>query len=197
MSVRHQCLIYEGCPSGHLETIAACIKRQLDRNYRCLYMNSEPMVELLSSYLAAVGVDADEELYRKRLLLISKPKHLGKNHVFSIERMFNQLERLMDETLRIDFSGLFGSGDIGWEFGPRKDFSKLFEYEWRLERFLGEHPQMEGMCQYHVDTLPQEAVRTAAIAHETIFIDEKLSVANPNYIGASRGTRGKDQQFTQ
>jgi hypothetical protein len=30
-------------------------------------------------------------------------------------------------------------------------------------------------------------VRTAAIAHETIFVDERLSVTNPNYIAARRG----------
>jgi hypothetical protein len=186
MSARHKCLIYEGSPSRHLEAVAACIKRQLNENYRCLYLNSEPMVAGLRSYLAALGVDVDEECTRTSLVLSSGTKHLGRNSVFNVERMLRFLEEALVRALRDNFIGLFASGDMTWEFGPRKNFSKLFEYEWRLERFFREHPQVIGVCQYHIDTLPREAVRAGAILHETIFVDETLTVPNPNYIGNSK-----------
>ena len=147
-------------------------------------MNYEPMVAALGSHLAAIGVDAADECRKTRLVLISNPKHLGRNQVFNIERLFQSFQQMLDDALQDHFSGLFGSGDMAWEFGPKKDFSKLFEYEWRMERFFRERPQVAGICQYHADTLPQEALRTAAIAHETIFVDETISVPNPNYIGA-------------
>ena len=48
---------------------------------------------------------------------------------------------------------------MSWEFGPGKDFSKLLEYEWRLEKFLTQRPAMSGIYQYHTDTLPREVAR--------------------------------------
>lgn len=193
MSVRHQCLVYEGSPSRHLEAIAACIKRRLDENYRCLYLNSKPMVAGLRSYLAALGVDVAEECARTSLVLSSDASHLGRSGVFNIDRMLRLLETALDEALRDNFSGLFASGDMTWEFGPRKDYSKLLEYEWRLERLFREHPQLAAVCQYHIDTLPREALRTGTIFHETIFVDETLCVPNPNYIqNAGLAARFKD-----
>ena len=48
-----------------------------------------------------------------------------------------------------------------WELGPDKDFSRLLEYEWRLEEFLRANPRMGGICQYHVDNIPRSFVREA------------------------------------
>jgi MEDS: MEthanogen/methylotroph, DcmR Sensory domain len=93
------------------------------------------------------------------------------------------IEKTLDQALRDSFSGLWASGDMALEFGPKKDFSRLLEYEWQLERFFREHPQLVAVCQYHVDALPREALRTGAIVHETIFVNETLSVPNPKYIG--------------
>jgi hypothetical protein len=43
-----------------------------------------------------------------------------------------------------------------WEFGRARDFSRLLEYEWRLEEFFQKHPELEGICQYYADTLPRK-----------------------------------------
>jgi len=147
-------------------------------------MNSEAMVAALSSYLTATGVDVDEELSRTSLVLSTETKQLARNGLFDTDRMLRRLEQALDEALRDNFDGLFASGDMAWEFGPKKDFSRLLEYEWRLEQFFREHPQFAALCQYHVDTLPKEVLRAGAITHEMIFVNEALSVPNPNYIQA-------------
>jgi hypothetical protein len=148
-------------------------------------MNNEPMIDPLRSYLSAIGVDVEKECGRTSLMISSEPKHLGRYGVFNPERMLRHVEQALDHALRNNFCGLFVLGDMTWEFGPRKNFSKLLEYEWRVERLFRERPQLTAICQYHVDTLPQEALRTGAIAHEMILVNEKLSVPNPNYIGSS------------
>jgi hypothetical protein len=183
MSTRHQCLLHEGPSYLHLEVVAECIKRQLGENYRCLFMDNKPAIAEVCSYLTATGIDVEEECRRTRLLLSSKPKHLGWYRIFNPDRMLRQVEQVLDQALEDHFSGLFVFGDMTWEFGPRKNFSKLLEYEWRSERLFRERLQLTAICRYHVDTLPREALRIGAIVHETILVNEKLSVPNPNYIG--------------
>jgi len=149
-------------------------------------MNSEPMVDALCSYLGAIGVDIDEERSRGSLIFVSEPTHLAPDGAFDVERMMRLVKQLLEEALRDGFDGLFGSGDMAWELGPKKDLSKLLEYEWWLEQFLREHPQLKTICQYHLDTLPREALRTGSITHEMILVDETLSVPNPNFIRVER-----------
>jgi hypothetical protein len=50
--------------------------------------------------------------------------------------MLRTLEQTLDQALNDRYEGLWASGDMDWEFGPEKDFSKLLEYEWQLEEFL-------------------------------------------------------------
>ena len=66
---RHQCLIYEGPPTAHLQSIVSLIRQRLDENYRCLYLNSPPMVAGLRSYLFAGGVDVPKEVMKGSLVL--------------------------------------------------------------------------------------------------------------------------------
>jgi hypothetical protein len=146
-------------------------------------MDSEQTIAELCSYLIATGIDVEEECSRTRLLLSSEPKHLGRDRIFNPDRMLRHLEQELDQALRDNFNGLFVLGDMTWEFGPRKNFSKLLEYEWRAERLFRERVQLAAICQYHFETLPREALRIGAIVHSTILVNEKLSVPNPNYIG--------------
>ena len=74
-----------------------------------------------------------------------------------------------------------GCEDITWEFGPEKDFTKLLEYEWGLEELFRMRPELCGICQYHRDMLPSEAMREGLLTHPIIFINETLSRINPHY----------------
>ena len=179
---RHQCLIYEGAPSRHLPTLAAIMRQKLQQNYRCLYLNSVPMVAGMRSYLAAAGVDVAYEVERAALLLTSEQGHLIDGSRFDIDQMMQGLESNLDEALREGYDGLWATGDMTWEFGPEKDFSKLLEYEWRLEEFFRSHPQMGGVCQYHADTLPRNVVQQGLLVHRALFVNETLSLVNQHYI---------------
>jgi MEDS: MEthanogen/methylotroph, DcmR Sensory domain len=82
---------------------------------------------------------------------------------------------------------VFGaSGDMTLEFGPEKDFSKLVEYEYRLEEFMRRRPEFSGICQYHVETLPTEVVRNGLRIHQSVFVNETLSLMNPHYVGTAQ-----------
>lgn len=80
------------------------------------------------------------------------------------------------------FKGLFATGDMTWEFGAEKNFSKLMEYESRLEKIFRRRSEICGICQYHKDTLPIEATKQAVLTHQSIFVNETLLRANPYFI---------------
>ncbi|HYI78914.1 MAG TPA: MEDS domain-containing protein, partial [Chryseolinea sp.] len=73
-------------------------------------------------------------------------------------------------------------GDMTWEFGPAKDFSKLMEYEMGLEEMFRRRTELCGICQYHHDTLPQDAMRQSLLIHPTLVINETLKFMNPYYL---------------
>lgn len=195
-SPRHQCLIYEGAPSRHIPSVAKALGEKLKQNRRCLYMNSRPMVAGIKSQLAADGVDVEAEIARGSMVLSSEQNHLLGDWEFDAARMIQTLGRALRQALDDGYDGLWATGDMTWEFGPSRDLSRLLEYEWRLEEFMREHPEMSGICQYHADTLPREILRDGMCAHKGVFISDTLSVVNPHYLPpASRAVRPNTLQL--
>lgn len=179
--VRHQCMIYEGSPARHLPALAASIRQKLGENYRCLYLNSPPMVAGLRSYLFATGVDVPQEVLKGSLIVSSGDGHLL-NRAFDTERMLNTLNDAVNQALVDGYRGLWATGDMSWEFGPKKDFSRLLEYEWGLEELFERHQALCGVCQYHTDSLPREVVRQGLLTHQGIFVNDTLSRLNSHYV---------------
>lgn len=177
---RHQCLIYDGSPSRQLPMLAAMLRQKLSQNRRCIFLNSPPMVAGIASYLAASGVDVAAETKRGALILTSDRGHLA-HGVFDAERMMSLLGDELTQALADGYDGLWATGDMTWEFGPERNFDKLLDYERRLEEFFCFNPGIGGICQYHADTLPQEAVRHGLAAHPALFINETLARINPYY----------------
>ena len=187
---RHQCLIYTGSPARYLPQLAGLIRRKLEGNVRCLYLNSPPMVAGIRSYLAATGIDVAREVGSGKLVLSSDQAHLIEGS-FVIERMLSTLENAIADALNCGYKGLMATGDITWEFGPTKDFSRLLDYEWALEELFRRQPALCGICQYHSDTLPPHVLADASHVHQALFINETLSRLNPNY-GGHRSPRLAD-----
>jgi DNA gyrase inhibitor GyrI len=96
--------------------------------------------------------------------------------------MLSKLEDSLNQALDDGYQGLWATGDMTWEFSPEKDFSKLLEYEWQLEELFHKRPELCGICQYHRDTLPPEAMRSSLLAHQSIVINDTLSQINPYYM---------------
>ena len=180
---RHQCLVYHGAPSAHLAGLALLIRKRLDANYRCLYLNSPAMVAGIRAYLTSSGINVTQAIVEKRLILSSGQDHLV-DGVFDPGRMLQLLEETHDEALKDGHAGLWASGDMAWEFGPAQNFAALVEYERALERFFQAHPTLSGICQYHADVLPEEVVQDGLTLHPALYINETLSRLNPRYIAA-------------
>lgn len=191
---RHQCFIYEGAPSKQLPALATVMQRKLNEGFRCIYLNSRPMVAGMRSTLAAMGTDVTKEIAENRLVLSSEPATSPDGN-FDIDLMLNKLESAVDQALADGYKGLFATGDMTWEFGPTRNFAKLMEYEWRLEKLIRKREALCGICQYHHDTLPHEATRQALLTHQTIFINETLSRINPHYLSSGMANAQMTENF--
>ncbi len=157
------------------------MRRKLEERYRCLYLDSPPMVAGMRSYLSAAGVAVAREVREGSLILSSDQGHLVDGH-FDVDMMIGGLEDALQQALTHGYVGLWATGDMTWEFGSRKEFAKLLDYEGKLEELFRRQPSLRGVCQYHVDTLPAQAVGQGVLTHPSIFINETLSRVNPHYV---------------
>ena len=180
---RHQCIIYAGAPSQKLPTLAATVLQMMNDGYRCLYLNSPSMVAGMRSCLASLGVDVASLIAENSLVLSSEP--VSENDDFDITLMLNKLEGALDQALKDGYKGLWASGDMTWELGSEKNFEKLVEYESKLEALFQKRKELQGICQYHCDTLPREVLRRGLLMHRTVFINETLSRLNPYHINSA------------
>lgn len=92
------------------------------------------MVAGLRSCLASQGLDVFHHTSKGSLVLSSERHHLL-DGCFDVNRMLADLNDAVEISLKEGYKGLWATGDISWEFGPQKDFSKLLEYEKRLEEW--------------------------------------------------------------
>ena len=178
---RHQCLIYQGAPSRLLPQMAAAARDKLAQNFRCVYLNSPPMVAGMRSYLASAGVDVEKMQTEGRLVLSSKLDHLLDGR-FDGDRMIRTLEQAIQQAVQDGYAGLWATGDMTWEMGPERDFGGLLTYERQLEELFGKYPQLSGICQYHAETLPHMVLRQALISHPAIYVNATLARLNPSYM---------------
>ncbi|MBV8673321.1 MAG: MEDS domain-containing protein [Acidobacteriaceae bacterium] len=181
-------MIYEGAPSRQLPVLAAVTRDKLNQNFRCLYLNSPPMVAGMRSYLAAAGVDVEKALCDGHLQLSSVQNHLV-DGLFNPDQMIHTLGEALHTALQDGYAGLCATGDLTWEMGPAQDFSKLLAYEWHLESFFRKHPQLSGICQYHSDTLPRALLRQGLVSHPAIFLNSTLARINPHYLPPEKWTQ--------
>ena len=87
----------------------------------------------------------------------------------------------VNDALAQGYAGLWATGDMTWELGDEKNFGKLMAYESGLEDMFRDLPAFSGVCQYHRDTLPDEALYVAISKHPCVYLNETLSRVNPLY----------------
>ncbi len=138
------------------------------------------MVFGIRAYLISSGIDVADEIKKKRLILSSDQSHLREG-TFDSDLMIATLEVAMSSALEDGHAGLWASGDMAWEFGEAKDFSKLLAYEKALETLFSTHPALHGVCQYHVDQLPPDVAKIGVVSHPALYVNETLSMINPRF----------------
>jgi signal transduction histidine kinase len=177
---RHKCLIYEGQPSQQLSVVVPLLIGGLEDNWRCLYLGSPEMLEMADAALKNNGIDTETEARRRALIFSSDRRHLSGGK-FDPGKMIDGLCDLIDGAVQDGFQGLCATGDMRWELGEDRNFDQLLDYEARLEQVFREKP-LRGICQYHRDVVPAQAIRDALLTHRSAYIGDTLNRENWFYI---------------
>ncbi len=177
---RHKCLIYDGDPSEQLPVVLPLLMDGLANNWRCLYLGTPAMVQMVDAALLAKGLNTEREVARGALVLSSERGHLADGR-FDPAAMISGLRKQIEDAVGEGFQGLCATGDMRWELGDDRNFDLLLEYEAMLERLFRERP-LRGICQYHRDDVPARAVRDALLAHRSAYIGAVLNRDNLFYI---------------
>lgn len=177
---RHKCLIYDGQPSEQLPVVVPLLLQGLSENWRCLYLGDPETVEIVRAALTARGTDVAGETARGALVFSSDRSHL-EGGGFDPRAMVGMLRGLIDQAVKDGFQGLCATGDMMWELGSVKNFSRLLEYEALLEQVFREKPLM-GICQYRRDTVPARAIEDALLTHRSACIGGALERDNLFYL---------------
>jgi hypothetical protein len=177
---RHKCLIYGGHPSEQLPVIVPFLADGLTGNWRCLYLGSPEMVQMVEGSLPRHGIDTTSEMKRGALIFSSERGHL-ENGSFDPRAMIDGLRELIDDAMRDGFEGLCATGDMRWELGPDDNFDRLIEYEALLEQLFREKPLI-GICQYHRDAIPPRTLKDALATHRSTYIGQTLNRDNLFYM---------------
>ena len=189
-SSRHKCLIYDGDPSEQLPVVVPLLADGLQENWRCLYLGSPDAVKMVDSALTGRGIDTAREAERGALVFSSDRGHLV-NDVFDPRAMIDGLCASIDAAVHDGFEGLCATGDMKWELGPDHNFGRLIEYEARLEGVFRQKP-LRGICQYHRDIVPAQAVRDALLTHQAAYLGDVLNRDNLFYIPPELLLEGRD-----
>ena len=173
---RHKCLIYDGRLSEQLSVIVPFLLDGLRNNWRCLYVASPEAAQMVERALAAMGVNTVAEARRNALVISSDRSHLSVG-TFDPGLMVDWLSDSIDDAVRAGFEGLCATGDMRWELGADENFDYLLEYEARLEQLFRSKP-LRGICQYHRDILPPQAIRHALVTHRSAYVGTALEPDN-------------------
>jgi DcmR-like sensory protein len=139
------------------------------------------MVAGIRSYLAAGGLNVRKAIENRALILTSDQSHLKEGR-FDADSMLKLLSEAVAEALEDGYHGLWASGDMSWELGGGAEFEVLLKYERGLEDLFIKQPALSGICQYHQELLPVEAVKAAVYTHRSIYVNQTLSRLNPYYV---------------
>lgn len=194
---RHKCLIYDGHPSEQLPIVLPLLMDGLEKHWRCLYLGTPEMVQIVDAALVAKGLDTRRQVSQGALLLSSDRSHLQDGR-FDPHAMIDGLVQQIDTAVAEGYEGLCATGDIRWELGDDSNFDHLLEYEALLEQVFRERP-LRGICQYHRDVIPAPAIRDALVTHRSAYIGQVLNSDNLFYIPPELilESGGRDRQMLQ
>lgn len=163
-----------------LPVLSAIIQAKLKEGYRCLYLNSSAMVSAMYSTLAGLGCDVQSEIDKGSLILSAELP--ATEYGFDPNAMLKTIEAALDRALEAGYKGLWASGDMSWELGSARDFANLLDYELELEKLFSRRKELHGICQYHRNSLPNDALRSGLLGHQSLVISDTLTRINPNYL---------------
>lgn len=142
----HLCLLYDST-MDLCSCIAPVLTTALLAGSQVLCIRHGPGQGRLVDYLRGTGWDIDPYLFNGQLCFETVERFFLSTGSFDPQRIFEFLERRINEALLQGFSNLFLITDMGWILGGVRGSERLIEYEAELNVFLS-GKKCSVLCMY-------------------------------------------------
>ena len=170
----HLCLLYRSVEEQK-NVLSPFIKEGLSRGEFCLYIADEHMEPELAGLLASDGIDLLRLRQEGSVQLSSRYQTFLRYARFEPSLMMEFFERLLDQTLAKEFSGLRVMIDMSWALSIGCDQLIAFE------ALLNDHMRpwkMTTLCQYPIDRFASRILEDALRTHPLALLGEHVC---PNF----------------
>lgn len=175
----HLCSIYRN-KNEQLSAAIAYLTFGLRHNERCLYVTAENSKEEICERLKASGISPQDYIGSRQLLFFTSRETYLEEDFFSCLRMLDKLENAHYEALRDGYSGLRGSGEMGWAIGKPPGSGRLIEYESLLNQAISRRRTI-AFCQYDETQFTKDILLNVLYTHPKVIIYGTL-YDNPHFL---------------
>jgi PAS domain S-box-containing protein len=157
------CFIYSN-GDEHKAVVVPFVRAGLEQRQRVLYIYDSQSPENAMAVLRDGGVDIDRADGRGQMVFLSAKQMYGKGGGFSAERALDQLHAMTAMALADGWTALRVTSEMTWTLRQTQGTERLLEHEGRMGAFFRDCAAL-GMCQYHRDKFPPEALLDVLLAH--------------------------------
>ncbi|HYF01717.1 MAG TPA: MEDS domain-containing protein [Planctomycetota bacterium] len=166
------CCLFFSTPEDQIRVTVPFLALGLERDERSVFVGTTDEIERLRSALGDDGIDAEREIEKGRLALVSERDYLEDDR-WSTEKMLAFLQRAYEAAIGEGYTALRAAGDVAWQVGPHRDFREVVYYEALLDVFfVGK--RMVGMCQYPRARCPADVLSGILASHKIAAIDQDV-----------------------
>lgn len=175
----HMVLLYDD-NDYNAEISAAYISSRVIRNEKCIYITGDDNQELLIEKLELI-IDIEQALSNGQVLILQQSDAYSKEGHFDPDKMIELIKTLSLEAIEDGYSAFAITGEISWVLAYESGFSKIMEYEYKLNsEIFGTYP-VSAVCRYNLNKFSSEMIKNIIDVHPIIIWKGQIHY-NPFYI---------------
>ena len=163
-----------------VDMVVKYVIAKLEKNHRCLYITCDIDAEAVISDLK-LKIDYDYYLNKRQLIILPSSDIYAEGGTFVPNQMIELLIAESNKALAEGFAGLAITGELSWVLNYEDGFSKIMEYEWKLnDQVFASHP-VSAVCRYSLNKFSDEMIINIIQVHPFIVWQGKVH-ENPFYV---------------
>ncbi|HEX3036036.1 MAG TPA: MEDS domain-containing protein [Thermodesulfobacteriota bacterium] len=166
----HLCLIYDKDPLEQMPALIPFIKQGLENDEQFIYIADDISLEQLSLILKLNRIDVEAQSSRGALKLWTR-KEWRQHGELDAQKKSEQVRGLIDDALRVGFSGIRFAVEMTWTLGPDISVEKLEQWEATLNTIFTPDFPVKMICQYSRHRFPASVINQAFRTHPHAIVD--------------------------
>ena len=169
---QHLCLLYDD-PEEQFAAISPFLAECLRRGERCYYIVDERTVPQVLAAISSAGVDAESEMAKGNLEIVTKYESYLLNGKFEPAFVLDFLDQTVTDAVREGWTGIRFAGEMTWALDGGTTPELLIQYEALLNEFFP-RSKATGLCQYNRSRFPPEIVYDVLCTHPVAVIGQNV-----------------------